>query len=305
VKVYIKNPTIQGAWMWIQKGYKLAWESLGYDVEYYNSLSEISESEYILMTREWDVKSSRDLETIERAKLSFLFAQPQIFPPPWGTHPNFISSASDDIIKQVNQMEHVYLWTFGYVNPSYHHKWKEVNTVFLAFDSISYTPIKEDKYTKYDICFVGGWANNGFNEKRKIMIESFSAFQQSGLNCGFFINKNLSHEQETALLYNSKISLNMHDAYQRALGMDTNERTFKSLGLNGLLISDKVTQLEDIFPNTKTSNDPTELVSLTKEYLSLTEKERNNIKEENRQNILNNHCYTNRVEQLLSLENNT
>ena len=83
--------------------------------------------------------------------------------------------------------------------------------------------------------------------------------------------------------------------------MDTNERTFKSLGLNGILISDEIGQLKDIFPNVKTSNNPLELVKMTKEYLSLTEKERYNIKEENLQNILDNHCYTNRVEQLLSL----
>ena len=133
------------------------------------------------------------------------------------------------------------------------------------------------------------------------MIDNFIEFKKSGLNCGFFINKNLTHEQETGLLYNSKISLNIHDAYQRTLGCDTNERTFKSLGLNGILISDKIKQLENIFPNIKTSNDSSELVRITKEYLSLTEKELNNIKEENRQNILDNHCYTNRVKQLLSL----
>ena len=75
----------------------------------------------------------------------------------------------------------------------------------------------------------------------------------------------------------SKISLNIHDAYQRTLGCDTNERTFKSLGLNGILISDKIKQLENIFPNIKTSNDSSELVRITKEYLSLTEKELNNI----------------------------
>ena len=94
----------------------------------------------------------------------------------------------------------------------------------------------------------------------------------------FLLTRNLSHEQESVLLYNSKISLNIHDAYQRALGMDTNERTFKSLGLNGILISDEIGQLKDIFPNVKTSNDPLELVKMTKEYLSLTEKERYNIK---------------------------
>jgi len=191
------------------------------------------------------------------------------------------------------------LWCFGDAD-LYHNKWKKVNTIPLAFDSISYKPKKDKKY-EYDICFVGGWANNGFNEKRKIMIDIFVEFKKSGLNCGFFIGKNLTHEQENLLLYNSKISLNIHDAYQRTLGFDTNERTFKSLGLNGVLISDKVDQLERIFPSVKTSNDPAELVKFAKEYLSLAEKELNDIKEENRQLILDNHCYTHRVEKLLSL----
>ena len=301
MKVYIKNPLIQGAWKWIQQGYKLAWADVGYDAAYYDALVDITEKEYILMVREWDIKTLADLKVVENAKMAFLFAQPQVFPAPWGTHSNFKSSMNEQAISAINSMDNVYLWTFGDVNPEYHCKWKTVHTVLLAFDSISYQPSYNEQYAKYDISFVGGWANNGFNEKRKIMMENFIEFKKSGLNCGFFINKNLAHEQETALLYNSKISLNIHDAYQRALGMDTNERTFKSLGLNGILISDKIGQLKDIFPNVKTSNDPLELVRITKEYISLTEKERRDIKEEGRQNILDNHCYTNRVEQLLSL----
>ena len=159
----------------------------------------------------------------------------------------------------------------------------------MAYDSISYKSVENKNY-EYDICYIGGWANNGFDEKRKIMIEIFREFKGSGLKCGFFINKNLTHEQENLILCNSKVSLNIHDAYQRSLGFDTNERTFKSLGLNGILISDEVDQLKRIFPEIKISNNPTELVDLTKEYISLTDKKRNDIKEYNKQNILENHC---------------
>ena len=87
----------------------------------------------------------------------------------------------------------------------------------------------------------------------------------------------------------------------RALGLDTNERTFKSLGLNGLMVSDKVKQLNEIFPDIATSLDSDELVSVTKEILSLTESERENMREESRQNILDNHCYTHRIQTLLNL----
>ena len=133
------------------------------------------------------------------------------------------------------------------------------------------------------------------------MIDVFSKFKDSGLKCGFFIEKNLTHEQETELMSNSRVALNIHDAYQRTLGTDTNERTFKSLGLNGCLVSDTVGQLNRIFPELKTSLDSQEIVEITKQYVNLTERELDILKEEGRQNILDNHCYTNRVKSLLEL----
>jgi spore maturation protein CgeB len=312
VKAYIPNyPSHAGHW--IYKGYQLAWAKLGYDMTTIPSDQTIAmavgapcpntneqlKEDYIIMTIDALV-NEQVLEAIDKSHKTFVFAQPNTFPQPWGSHPNFQCLVSDKVINSLNQMDNVYLWTFGDGN-SHHTKWKKAHTIPLAFDSLSYKPIKDENYSKYDICFVGGWANNGFNEKRPIMIKYFSEFMKSGLNCGFFINKNISQEQENALLYNSKISLNIHDAYQRILGYDTNERTFKSLGLNGVLLSDKVDQLERIFPDVKTVMEPSEMVRITKEYLSLPEKELNDIKEENRQNILDNHCYTHRVEQLLSL----
>jgi hypothetical protein len=321
MKAYLPS-YMNDAGHWIYKGYQNAWQQLGYDIiipDREKSIATLGSNnstflripgredllseEYIIMASDHlaDNMSSPFLEAAARSYKTFIFAQPNSFPLPWGSHPNFHCNCSDETIQALNDMDNVYLWTFGDVNPEFHYKWKKVHTIPLAFDSISYVPLKYEEFTKYDICYIGGWANNGFDEKRKIMMENFIEFKNSGLNCAFFINKNLTHEQETALLYNSKISLNVHDVYQRVLGYDTNERTFKSLGLNGLLISDKVNQLENIFPSIKTSNDPLELVKITKEYVSLTEKERGDIKEENRQNILDNHCYTNRVEQLLSL----
>lgn len=300
MKVYVKKPVIQGAWKWIQQGYFLAWKELGYDVEYYETLGDIDAQEYLLMAREWDIKSPQDVETIANAKSTYLFALPDSFPDPWGRHPNFVSSTPDEFIESINQMDNTFLWTFG-DNVSYYNKWKEVHTIPLAFDSISYQPIPNKDCARFDVCFVGGWANNGFDEKRKIMIEVFSAFKDSGLNCGFFINKNLSHEQETAVIYNSKVSLNIHDAYQRVLGSDTNERTFKSLGLNGALISDDIGQLNRLFPEIKSTNEPGEIVKLTKETLTLSEAELGDLKMQNRHLVLKNHCYTHRVQDLLNL----
>ena len=292
---------------WIYKGYQKAWHALGYDVYPVNKIEEIeaiheqrdSNEEYMVMFVDADPQPE-EIGLIERSKKAFIFAQPNQFPSPWGHHPNFRCLASDGLVDVLNQMDHVRLWTFG-DDVSRHVKWKEVHTVPLAFDHIGYQPAKDDNYKQYDICFIGGWANNGFNEKRPIMIEIFSEFMKTDLKCGFFVEKNLTHEQECALLYNSRLTLNIHDAYQRILGNDTNERTFKSLGLNGILVSDTVGQLNRLFPDLPTSLDAKGLVEITQNYLSLTEQELTDIREKNRQDILENHCYTNRVQQLLEL----
>ena len=291
---------------WIYSAYHKAWAAKGFDVVKIPTDKNLSETvdtseEYMLMATDISANGAKNLEVIEKSYKTFLYAQPNTFPRPWGTHPNFISQATPETISGINELENVSLWTFGDDTQSYHTKWKEVASVPLAFDSIGYVRSVNEKYKKFDICFVGGWANNGFNEKRKIMIDVFSNFKDSGLNCAFFIEKNLTHEQETQIISSSRLSLNLHDAYQRKLGTDTNERTFKSLGLNGCLVSDTVGQLNRIFPNIKTSLESGEIVEITKEYLSLSDKELADIKEENIQNILENHCYTNRVESLLLL----
>jgi len=302
---------------WIYKGYQYAWLEMGYDVtlpeestrEETETISPIPitkeerAEEYIIMSVDACIQNDSDrfFEAANNSYKTFVYVQPNQFPHPWGTHPNFISIASDSVIKELNKMENVHLWTFGDNTTSYHTKWENVHSIPLAFDSVNYKTTLNEKYKKFDICFVGGWANNGFNEKKKIMIDIFHKFKDSGLNCAFLVEKNLSHEQETELISSSKVALNIHDAYQRHLGTDTNERTFKSLGLNGCLVSDTVGQLNRMFPDLKTSLDSSEIVRITEQYLSLTEKELEDIKEQNIQNILENHCYTNRVESLLKL----
>ena len=245
MKVYIKKHESH-AGKWIYEGYYSAWKRLGYDVEYYSELQNIDDNDYYLMALDGDINKN-NLRVISKSKKTFMFAQPNTFPMPWGSHPNFISTASEKDISEINKMDNVHLWTFADVSKEYFSKWKKVNTIPLAFDSINYE-MTINKNFAYDVCFIGGWANNGFNEKKKIMIDVFSHFKQSGLRCGFFINKNVSHKSETEILSSSKVCLNIHDAYQRTLGLDTNERTFKSLGLNGLLVSNKKKKLEKMFP---------------------------------------------------------
>jgi len=301
-KVYIPDHRhIKGANIWIYQGYKLAWENLGYEAEYYSFKDKMSSTgEYYIMATDWFYSPFHKSNFFKNAKKVFLFAQPTAFPKPWGAHPNFSSTCTNAVIEYIDSQKNIKLWSFADVDRNYYPLWGHIETVPLAFDSISYKYLKDEKY-KFDVCFVGGRANNGFDEKYKIMMNHFSAFKDSGLKCGIFVGKNLTHEQENKLLYNSKVAINIHDAYQRELGLDTNERTFKSLGLTGVLISDKIGQVNNLFSDVKTTNDAKEMVKFVKEYVNMPKKELQKIKTENRKLILEKHTYTNRVKQLLDL----
>jgi len=300
MKVYIKNHPAH-AGKWIYEGYKRAWTALGYDVQYFTNLSEIKESgDYYIMTTDSSITDYSSLSALEKSTKSFIFAQPNEFPKPWGMHPNFVCSLQEELIKEINKIDNAILWTF-LDSTEYHKKWKTVHTAPLAFDSIGYTPEEKPSFNKYDVCFVGGWANNGFNEKQQIMKDTFSKFMNTNLKCGIFINKNLSHQDECNLLYNSKVALNIHDAYQRKLGLDTNERTFKSLGLNGLLVSDSISQLSNLFPEVPTSLDAQKLVDYIVDYVLYDQEKLQSIKEKNRAMIMEKHTYVKRVEEFLKL----
>ena len=292
--VYIKNHDAH-AGKWIYRGYKLAWEACGYEVRLYDNLENVKPSpqEYCIMALDSDVKTPQGLELLANAMKSFVFVQPNTFPSPWGSHPNFISLCPDIYIEALNRLKNVHLWTFADSN-SYYHKWGHVNTLPLAYDSISYK-FYSDKDYQFDVCYIGGWANNGFNEKKKIMLDFFAKIGKMNIKSGIFINKSLTHEQENKILSNSKICINIHDAYQRNLGFDTNERTFKSLGLNGFLISDRVSQIEKLLPSVVLCDSPVEMCNLIEINL---QKDLTEVKETNRKEILENHTYINRVRRM-------
>jgi flagellar biosynthesis/type III secretory pathway chaperone len=325
MKIFIQAHPF-GAGKWIYQGYMDAWEKLGFETECYESLSELSNldiGEYDIMAIDHNLTEAKlpetfygdsppsldflhrwtqeniatSIEVLSKARRAYLFTQPTNFPLPWGNHSNFRNTCSLDVIKQINSMKNIKKWTFAKVNKEYYELWEDVSTILLGFDDINYKPI-EDSSMKYDVCYVGGWANNGFNEKEKIMIEHFKEIKKLNLKCGILINKNISHTNEMKLLYNSKISINIHDAYQRQLGTDTNERTYKSLGLTGFLISDKVEALDNIFPELPQAATPKKMAELITQYMDLNLDE---IKEKNRQDILENHTYVNRAKQMMEL----
>lgn len=301
MRVYIKEHKSH-AGFWIYQGYLHAWKRLGYDPCFYENLDNIKEEkDFFLMCNDSDVKET-NIAILEKAKKVFLFVQPNIFPMPWGNHPNYISLCQPQTIKKINEMSNVIQWTFVDVKKDFYYLWKNPVTIPLAFDSERYK-YKKLNY-KYDICYIGGRANNGFDEKYKIMMNTFSVFKDTSLKCGFFVGKNLTHEQEQDILCSSRIALNIHDAYQRYLSLDTNERTFKSLGMTGILVSDKIKQIDKLLPDIEIpmSLEPSEIKTKIQELLSMDILESESIKEKNRSIINMEHTYKNRILNLLEIK---
>lgn len=296
VNVYVPE-YIAGAGAWIYSGYSKAWESLGYNVINYHDLSSLRWSSGFIMCPDANIRNIGDLEIIKRFDRAFIYCQSNTFPSPWGQHPNWVTSCDPRIIEELNNLETAKLWSFSNASSIYT-LWKDVNYVPLAFDSISYADIEYDEDYAFDICFVGSIANNGFNEKAQIMGEYFSELYHRGINiAGISVQKDISHQQEAKMLRSSKIALNIHDAYQQKLGYDVNERTFKSLGLNGILVSDYVEEVGRLFPGVPMGTTPSEyadiIESMLNEDLSLE-------RERNRSLIMENHTYIKRVQELLS-----
>ena len=318
-KIYIKRHD-QFANKHIYKGYASAWEHFGYEVCFFNDLLEIDDINYEIMCgcadvgfvssfAEWgfgrtqDWNDPRHYKIIENSNRSYIFVQMNKFPDPWGSHSNFGCFISDESIKRINDIPNAYLWNYMnnlYEGDDFFYKWEKINQVMLAFDSINYKDLKKDECI-YDVCFIGGWANNGYHEKRKIMLEHFTELQNLGLKCGIFINKNLTHEQENFILCNSKVALNIHDAFQRVLGLDSNERTFKSLGTTGALVCDNIGQVRRTFPELELYDTPQQMLELIMEFVNKPKSELKEIKNQNRKLIMDEHTYIKRVEQLRGL----
>lgn len=297
--VYLKyHPT--GAGKWIYEGYARAWASLGYEVVFFNDINQVEKNAKFIMTTEADLIKGFDV--ISSAEKSFLFVQPFSFPDHWGNHPNWITSVNKDVVERTNTIETIKKWTFvNNVESDDYKPWCNVNYLPLAFDSLGYQLPNLDFKKDFDVCFVGGWANNGYDEKRARIINHLELIQKSGIRCGFFINSGLTHEQENYVICSSKVALNIHDEYQVKLGLDLNERTFKSLAMSGILVSDNVREMKNLFSHIKVSNNPMEMLSIIEKYLTVPEEELMIERKINRDTILKEHTYIKRVERLLQL----
>jgi hypothetical protein len=304
MKIYIQRHS-EFAGKWIYSGYAHAWAYLDHQVKFISQLEEIKDdSSYLLFITD-GIVTENNLKYLKNSHKTFLYVQPNEFPHHWGKHPNFISALQPDIVNEINGLKNVIKWFFGYDTKTYFTLWKNVVSMPLAYDNINY--FSDESYNHdydYDICFIGGFANNGFNEKITIIQNTLNAFLKAGFKCGFSVGQNISHELENYVLNRSKVALNVHDLYQRTLGLDTNERTFKSLGCNGILISDCVKQLGLLFPHCYQSNNLDELIEKTKEFCQLDLYELSLHKKQNKKIIEEKHTYIKRVQQFLKINEN-
>lgn len=278
------------AMKWIYDGYARAWEVEGFTVERYDKFC--GQESDLLMLSDRDLYNTYGTIDYSRYEKVFLFSSFNEFEAPYNSHLNYVSNAAknETIVNYVNEKKNIVKWTLANSVrfPDYYKTWEDVKYVPLAYDDIHYKA--EPSSGSYDVSFVGGVANNGFNTKIGIMKNIFEDFSKSGLKCGFFINKNLTHEEECRVMTNSKVCLNIHDSYQREIGTDVNERTFKALGLNGNMISDYVEE-GVILLSKKFFHRDSKLVEAVKEVMDTPEIE----KAANRAFILENHTYKNRV----------
>jgi hypothetical protein len=113
----------------------------------------------------------------------------------------------------------------------------------------------------------------------------------------------LALEDERRIYASSKISINIHEAYQQQFGGDCNERTFKVPACGGFEITDSVACIKKYFKEgeeiiiAKNTKDWFEKI----EYYIKNPKKREKIIEAGRKRVLKDHTYHNRVNQLLNL----
>ena len=82
--------------------------------------------------------------------------------------------------------------------------------------------------------------------------------------------------------------------------VDSNERTFKSLGCNGILVSDREGFIPKTFPNVPIFDTPEQMVQLVDNYLNMPSDDLQEIRDNHRKLIIEQHTYIERVKTQLS-----
>jgi len=278
------------AMKWIYQGYFNAFKALGHEVSVFYTPQDIVSADII-----FDFLTPGSLEHKDYEKL-ILFVTPNRFPGRWNEHENYVSklAKSEQIVAEINNNSKILKWTFcNNKNVDFWDNWEDVKYYPLAFDHKAYT--QHEFEPKYDVYYCGGWANNGYNTKKKRIISHLSEFKDKGLKTGFFINKGISHSNENYYLANSRVCVNIHDDYQIELGLDTNERTFKALGLGGVVVSDRVEEIAHLNLPVILADDPYDMYIKTLEAMNTPI----SVRKSNKELILENHCYIHRARKML------
>jgi spore maturation protein CgeB len=116
----------------------------------------------------------------------------------------------------------------------------------------------------------------------------------------------LALTDEAKIYRSAKVSINVHEAYQREFGGDCNERTFKIPFCGGFQVVDSVACINKYFPGegelVMASNER-EWVDLIHYYLENPEK-RGDIIAAGQKRVLNEHTYHHRARQILGIMDN-
>lgn len=201
-------------------------------------------------------------------------------------------------------------------------------TIPLAADKVSLKPEYREKFSA-DISYVG----TSLPEKRKFFNKYVFPFSKKhnlriygqdwnladrylGVvqKAGQFFNigpvsrirkPKLDIEDEAFIYSSSKISINVHEEYQKEYGGDCNERTFKIPLCGGFEVVDNVACIKKYFePNKEIiiARDGLEWVDLIEYYLNNPEK-RLKIIQAGRYRALKDHTYHNRAKQMIDIKN--
>jgi spore maturation protein CgeB len=115
----------------------------------------------------------------------------------------------------------------------------------------------------------------------------------------------LSIEDEASIYASSKISVNVHEAFQRRFGGDCNERTFKIPMCGGFEVVDNVECIKKYFkPGVELAiaENDSEWVEMVYYYLKNPDL-RNDMVQRGKAKVLKDHTYHNRVNDIISLYN--